>query len=246
MARWVFGPALALLGFGLAPEAQVAGQTSGAVRSVWDGVFSAAQAERGSGQFGEHCAACHGVELQGTADAKALKGDRFWSDWKESTVDYLFERISRSMPFSEDGSLAGTLPQESYLDIVAHILNVNGFPAGQKELTSEASLGVQIIRKEGPGELPAGTLVRVVGCLTRASDGTWRITRATAPARFRAGASAPSADTAGTREYALKFVLTPLDKFAGNRIAATGLLIGEGGKDGLNLSSTSVVAPACE
>ena len=216
-------------------------------RSVWDGVYSAEQAQRGWREFQEHCAHCHGGDLQGTADAKALKGDRFWTDWKESTVDYLFERISKSMPHSEDGSLAGTLSKQTYIDLVAHMLNANDFPAGQRELTPDSSVDIQIIRKEGPGELPSGTLSRVVGCLTKASDGTWKLTRATAPVRTRAGAAAnASPNASGNREYAIKFALTPLDKFAGHRMAVTGLLIGEGGKDGVNFSGSTSLSPTCE
>jgi S-disulfanyl-L-cysteine oxidoreductase SoxD len=246
----VFGAALVFVFFGFVSVPRGAGQNPAAPsRSVWDGVFSAEQAERGWREFQEHCSHCHGSELQGTAEAKALKGDRFWADWKESTVDYLFERISKSMPHSEDGSLAGTLSKQAYVDLVAHILNVNGFPAGQKELTQDSTLGVQIIRKEGPGELPAGTLTRIVGCLTKASDGTWRLLKSTAPVRARTGAAASTnapAAAAQNREYTLKFVLTPLDKFVGHRLAVTGLLIGEGGKDGVNFSSSTSLSPTCE
>jgi hypothetical protein len=211
--------------------------------SVWDGMFTADQAKRGWTQFQANCSSCHGTDLEGTADAKALKGDRFWTDWRETTVDYLLERISQSMPFSEDGSLAGTLSERTYVDIVAHILHTNGFPVGQSDLTRDSSKGVQIIRKEGPGELPATALARIEGCLVKAADG-WRLTKATAPVRVRGGAPRPA--SAANREFALKFVLTPLDKLAGQRIEATGLLIGEGGKDGLNLSSTKTIAPTCE
>ncbi|HET9217247.1 MAG TPA: cytochrome c [Terriglobia bacterium] len=240
----------ALVAFAFGSFARAAGQSPAtASGSVWDGVFTADQAARGWREFQEHCSSCHGAELQGSAEAKALKGDRFWADWKESTVDYLFERISKSMPFSEDGSLAGTLTQQTYIDIVAHILSVNEFPAGPKELTKDSSVGVQIIRKEGPGELPSGTLVRVVGCLTKATDGSWRLIKAAAPVRNRPGTTASSAASstgAPNREYVLKFALTPLDKFVGHRLAATGLLIGEGGKDGINLSSTTSLSATCE
>lgn len=240
--------AFVLLGLGSARGGTL--QNPGASsRSVWDGVYSAEQAARGERAFQEHCSSCHGDELQG-AEAKALKGDRFWNDWKESTVDYLLERISKSMPFSEDGSLAGTLSQQTYADLVGHILNVNGFPTGQRELTQESSLGIQIIRKEGPGELPTGTLSRVVGCLLRASDGTWRLTKATAPLRTRSGADGgsanPPAASTQNREYTLKYVLTPLDNFLGHRLAVTGLLIGEGGKDGVNFSSSTSLSATCE
>jgi hypothetical protein len=245
MKSFVVGAVLVLVALGASVRG--AGQNPAAPsRSVWDGVYNAEQASRGWREFQEHCAHCHGGELQGTADAKALKGDRFWTDWKESTVDYLFERISKSMPHSEDGSLAGTLSKQTYIDLVAHILNANDFPAGQRELTPDSSVGVQIIRKEGPGELPAGTLSRVVGCLTKASDGTWKLTKATAPVRTRSGAAAANTNAAGNREYAIKFALTPLDKFAGHRMAVTGLLIGEGGKDGVNFSGSTSLSPTCE
>ncbi len=77
-------------------------------KSVWDGVFTAAQAERGRGFYLANCAECHGGNLEG-GEKQALKGDRFWADWQETTVDYMLGRISKNMPFSEDGSLAGTL-----------------------------------------------------------------------------------------------------------------------------------------
>jgi mono/diheme cytochrome c family protein len=242
------GSLAALAALLLIPFSGVGGtaQTPGALpSSVWNGVYSAEQAESGSHAFAENCSSCHGEELQGTADAKALKGDKFWTDWRETTVDYMLERISKSMPFSEDGSLAGTLSEQTYADIVAHILQVNGFPAGKTPLTRESSLGVAIIRKEGPGELPDGTLARVEGCLTRTGNGPWRLTRATAPLRVHGGLRA-TGSAAGNREYELKFVLTPLDKFAGHRLAITGLLMGDGGKNGVNLSSSTSLSQTCE
>jgi hypothetical protein len=49
----------------------------------------------------------------------------------------------------------------------------------------------------------------------------------------------------GDRTIALMFVITPLDKFAGQRMLATGSLMGEGGAKGLNVSSVSPAAGAC-
>ena len=129
-----------------------------ASRSVWDGVFTAAQAERGRGFYLANCAECHGGNLEG-GEKQSLKGDRFWADWQESSVDYMLGRISKNMPFSEDGSLAGTLGTPTYVDIVAHILNTNGFPAGSSELTAASSAGVQI-REKGWSERVAFRCVR--------------------------------------------------------------------------------------
>lgn len=224
-----------------------AGQAPGnAGRSVWDGVFTAEQATRGGTQYGANCAECHGGNLQG-GEGKPLQGDQFWTDWRESTVGELLTYVSKNMPFSEDGSLAGTLPQSTYADIVAHILRSNGLPAGGRELTANSSVGVKIIRKEGSAELPATTLARVVGCLMpRGSDGTWRLAKGTRPERASLASTVSDRDVPlGDREYQLKFVLTSLNNFVGHRMSVTGLLLGDGGVDGLNVSTIKSVADTC-
>lgn len=221
------------------------GQESGKVPTAWDGVFSAAQAARGQLAFSQHCASCHGADLRG-GEGKALAGDRFWADWKETTVDYLLGQISRNMPRSEDGSLAGTLPPDVYADIVAHILSVNGFPAGARDLTAASSAGVGIVATSGPGELPAEAAAHVVGCLARDADGTWKLVRAPRPARLLSGRAPDASRALGDREIALKFVVTRLDKYVGQRMSATGRLIGEGGSGGLNVDTIAPAAGTCD
>jgi mono/diheme cytochrome c family protein len=216
-----------------------------ASRTVWDGVFTEAQAARGRGQFAEHCAECHGAALEG-GQAKALSGVRFWTDFQETPVDYLLRQISTNMPFSEDGSLAGSLPAAGYADIVAHVLKTNGFPAGQQELTRESVAGVQIVRKDGPGELPDGAMAQVVGCLARGDGGAWRLVNAAAPIRVLSGQTPDPKRPLGDRDYALMFVITRLDKFIGQRMVATGKLIGAGGRGGINVTTVAAVAEKCE
>ena len=48
--------------------------SSAATKTVWDGVYTADQAERGRGFYAEHCARCHGGDLQG-GEHRALTGD---------------------------------------------------------------------------------------------------------------------------------------------------------------------------
>jgi mono/diheme cytochrome c family protein len=225
-----------------------AGQTAPAAgRSVWDGVFTAEQATRGSRLFSASCADCHGANLEG-GEGKALRGEQFWTDWRESTVGELLAYVSKNMPFSEDGSLAGTLPASTYVDIVAYMLSANDLPPGAQELTAASSAGVQIIRKDGPGELPATTLARVVGCLApRAADGSWLLVKATRPVRASATSTVSDRDTPlGDRTYPLKFLLTSLNAYVGHRMAVTGLLLGEGGADGLNVDTVRSVAATCD
>jgi S-disulfanyl-L-cysteine oxidoreductase SoxD len=226
-----------------------AGQAPAAAdRTVWHGVFTAAQAERGRQQFTANCAECHGSGLQGTGEGKSLRGDAFWTDWRESTVDALLNYISKNMPRSETGAgpQPGSLSPGSYVDIVAYLLSANELPAGEQELTQASSNGVKIIRKDGPGELPATTLATVIGCLDpRLANGGWRISKATAPVRTSAGAT-PDRNATGDRAFELKFVLTPLTKLVGHRVVVNGLLLGDGGVNGINVSDIASVADRCQ
>ena len=73
------------------------------------------------------------------------------------------------------------------------------------------------------------------------------LTSASAPARTdKTGAQPEDATRAlGTGTMALKFLLTRLDSFAGQRMSVSGLLIGAGGEDGINVTTISRVAEAC-
>ena len=227
----------------LGGEQVVNGQA--ASKSVWDGVFSAAQAERGRGFYLANCSECHGATLEG-GEKQALKGDRFYADWQETTVDYMLGRISKNMPFSEDGSLAGTLGTPTYVDIVAHILNSNGFPAGPTEMTAASSVGVQIVKKGGPSELPSNSFAYVIGCLAKGEGRDWKLTMGSRPARVFESQSPDVNVPLGDREYTLKFVLTSLDKYVGYRMSVRATLIGEGGRDGLNVRGVSPVNATCQ
>ena len=225
--------------------AAIAAGQAGA-RSVWDGVYTDAQATRGRLLFAANCAECHGAALQG-GEGPALSGEKFWMSWREQAVGDLLGHVSKNMPFSEDGSLAGTLPMSTYVDIVAHILKSNDLPAGTAELTQQAAPGVRIIAKDGPGDLPDTTLARVVGCLER--QGTqWRLVKASRPERVtpaNQGAAATNVPL-GDRQFNLMFVLTRLDKYVGFKMLATGALIGEGGANGINVTTVTPVAEKCE
>jgi hypothetical protein len=86
----------------------------------------------------------------------------------------------------------------------------------------------------------------VVGCLAK-SGNDWVLTNATSPVRVDRAGVGPDDSTRplGNRTTILKFVLTRLDSFVGQRMSATGLLIGAGGADGLNVTSVNRVAEAC-
>jgi mono/diheme cytochrome c family protein len=98
--------------------------------SIWDGVYTDAQADRGSAGFAGHCASCHGAGLGGTGEAPALGGPQFLSDFDGLSLGDLFDRIRTTMPQDNPASLT----RDAYADILAFLLKSNGLPSGAKEL----------------------------------------------------------------------------------------------------------------
>ena len=227
---WFLASALASIG---------TAQTKTPRRTIWDGVYTEAQASRAVTAFGQSCAGCHALAAEGKAP---LVGDPFWKSFAQKTVGDLLDFVSSNMPNGTPGSLT----ESTYQDVIALILKSNGFPAGTTELTRNTIGDVQIIQKDGRTELTANTLVRVVGCLAR-SGADWVVTSATTPERAeRVGPGGEDATRPlGSRTMVLKFVLTRLDPLAGSRVSVSGLLIGAGGADGINVMTVNRVAEKC-
>jgi mono/diheme cytochrome c family protein len=214
-----------------------------AKKTIWDGaLYTQEQAARGASTFAATCSNCHGANLQGN-NAKALVGDQFFRDFQQRTVEYLLTFISKNMP----NNAPGTLDATTYLDLTAFILSRNDVPAGTAPFTATSGVGIEILPKGGAlKELADKTLARVVGCLTKGGSG-WIVANATAPERAdNSGAVASDATrTLGERSYQLLFVLTRLDRMAGHRVFVKGLLVGEGGADGINVTEVGSVATTC-
>lgn len=98
------------------------------------GVFNSEQVARGRAGHRAQCASCHGAE--------AYSGEAFEKAWKGQTVFDLMELIRTTMPNDNPGNL----PLNEYVDIVAYILNLNGYPQGEAELPAdEAALKLVLI-----------------------------------------------------------------------------------------------------
>jgi mono/diheme cytochrome c family protein len=104
-------------------------------KSVNDGVYSDAQAKRGTALYAEQCASCHGENLEGVADLfPALTGPAFGKSWQGKSVGELFEKVSTTMPALDPGSLK---PEQS-ADVIAFILSKSKYPAGAADLAASA------------------------------------------------------------------------------------------------------------
>ena len=108
--------------------------TQQAVSSVSDGAFTAEQSARGKARYLETCERCHKEDLSGDVgeEVPPLVGDKFLAEWVGWTVGDLFEFSTAKMPPKKKERLE--LSGDHYADILAYILDENGFPAGKAEL----------------------------------------------------------------------------------------------------------------
>lgn len=124
-------------------------QASNAINTVWAGVYTPAQAETGEASYRSKCASCHGRNLEGDDDfcTLPLTGAEFWKRWGGLSVGALYEKIHRTMPENQPGSLSG----DEAAAVVSFLLKANQLPAGQKDLPSEVSaLNRIIMTNHGP------------------------------------------------------------------------------------------------
>jgi mono/diheme cytochrome c family protein len=127
-------------------RSELSARVAQAEDSVLRGVFTKDQAKRGEQDYDKACASCHLADLSGQQMAPALAGDAFIQNYDGLNVGDLFERIQTTMP----QNAAGSLSNETYVDIVAFLLQANGFPAGTQPLSSSLDALRSIVVKRKP------------------------------------------------------------------------------------------------
>jgi mono/diheme cytochrome c family protein len=130
-----------------------------APRTVQDGVFADAQAARGQSLYAQRCADCHGPALNG-ALAPPLAGEAFIDKWRTEPLSALFIKIRYTMPPAAPAALTSA----QAADLVAHILQTNGFPAGTTEFPAAdaetSAIGWPAPRAASAARPPSATPVR--------------------------------------------------------------------------------------
>lgn len=102
--------------------------------SIQDGIYTDAQAARGAEAYSARCASCHAVDLRGNSNSPGLLGVGFMFLWEGRSVGELYTKMRTEMPSDQPGSL----PAQTYADILSYILRANQFPVGEQELVAEA------------------------------------------------------------------------------------------------------------
>jgi alcohol dehydrogenase (cytochrome c) len=105
------------------------------------GVYTAAQADQGHGDYTAKCAGCHRANLAGGGDAPALGGSGFMSSFGNRSTKDLYNFIAKSMPAGAPGSLS----EEQYTNITAYLLYANGAKAGTKAFTKDSDVKVSSV-----------------------------------------------------------------------------------------------------
>jgi cytochrome c5 len=228
-------------------------QAQTATSTVLDGVYTDAQAARGAAVFATTCSRCHGDELEGKSDP-ALRGDGFVDRWREDSLRVLFTHIRTLMPSRGAGTIPpGSLPESTYLDLLAHILKSNGYPAGAQELTADVAANTQMVGLDGPKPLPTNSLVLVVGCFTARPNNVWAVTNASDPVRVRIADEtnaeemrSSAARPLGTQTFRLQNLseLRPdfrPDPYVGKKVQVKGALIRHTNNDRIIVLSLAAV-----
>jgi|SoiMethySBSTD1v2_1073268.scaffolds.fasta_scaffold260825_2 cytochrome c len=136
-----------------AAGATSAGSRAPAEVDLRSGAYTKAQAERGATVYSENCLMCHGEDLEtgrgGTAygiPSPPLAGPLFLAHWKGKSLSELFTLIQTTMPKNVSVKLKPT----EYADVLAFLLQQNGFPEGKTELPADPMPLMAIMVTEQP------------------------------------------------------------------------------------------------
>lgn len=95
--------------------------------------FTAAQATLGKDAYAQSCSSCHGRNADDGEFAPPLKGVEFRQRWGGKSLEALFTDMSTRMPTAAPGSLGDA----TYVQLLAYLLQENGFPAGNTPIDSQ-------------------------------------------------------------------------------------------------------------
>jgi mono/diheme cytochrome c family protein len=111
-------------------------------RSTSSGVFTAEQAKNGERVYQAQCATCHGADLHSTEpEAPDLTDGAFKFGWQGKTIAERFEQIRSTMPPNKSRSL----DDQTYVDVLAYLLQFNGLPTGNQKLQADIQALRQIV-----------------------------------------------------------------------------------------------------
>ena len=96
------------------------------------------QVTTGADLYATNCATCHGTNLEGSTLGPLLSGYSFVQRWGTQTPALLLGNIQANMPPGGNENISNS----DYLNIVAHILRVNGVDELSEAITSTSDFEI--------------------------------------------------------------------------------------------------------
>ena len=131
-------------------------------RMVADGVYSAAQAQRGAALYKAQCVACHGEKLEGSI-GPMLAGDAFVQAWGGRSLAELVDKIQKTMPLQTPN----TLSREQSIELAAHMLQIGNLKAGNAALAEAQLAQTTFPARPAPSAGAGGVNIPVVANLAQ-------------------------------------------------------------------------------
>jgi len=104
------------------------------------GPYTAAQASAGRTAYQTNCAGCHAADLSGR-EGPQLAGANFFNQWGDKTAGELITFMRATMPPGAGGSL----PDQTYVNVAAFILDANSARPGNQPLTTESAAAIRTV-----------------------------------------------------------------------------------------------------
>jgi cytochrome c len=100
-------------------------------------LYTKTQATAGAKVYTARCEVCHGAHLEGV-NGPPLVGHNIavLGEKNHLTVGDFFQFITQQMPLNAPGSLS----HADYVNVLAYLLQKNGYPAGSKPLTYSGAM----------------------------------------------------------------------------------------------------------
>jgi mono/diheme cytochrome c family protein len=126
---------------GIRPAAAQSGLGRQPFPTIWSGVYSKAEAERGKQAYAPLCSRCHGTDMKGGLTAPGLIGAKFFDRWHDLRLADVVAYIQAAMPREHEFYV----PADSARAIVALMLRESGVPPGQEPMSTNVKIQQDIL-----------------------------------------------------------------------------------------------------
>src|SRR5882672_7147164 len=113
-------------------HAQIGKTEAAPPKTVWDSVYTEAQADRGKTAYEANCVSCH--------SSGPPTSENFMRNWSGTDLGGVFDQIKATMPADAPSSLNDRI----YVDVLAYMLRADEFPSGKTELGQTSLKSIRV------------------------------------------------------------------------------------------------------